>query len=107
VCNFSFQKVWLVFSGFLRILSKNGNRYNNAMSTNAIGKGTVNVTVNMPKHLKDEIDKLAERSGIKTGAYVRALLANYANQRATIGQPPVVLPTQSPSKARRPKGSEK
>lgn len=67
------------------------------MSTNPIGKGTTNVTVNMPDDLKKQLAELAQASGSKSlGAYIKAILEDYSRDRAVIEPAKVV---------RRPKSS--
>lgn len=46
------------------------------MATNPIGKGTKNVTVNMPEELKKALQELADASGLSLGHYIRAVLAD-------------------------------
>jgi hypothetical protein len=70
------------------------------MSTNPIGKGTINVTVNMPQRLKGDLEKLAKKSGRKLGSYVRALLEDYADGEATVGKPEVTKTPKGRSAAR-------
>lgn len=70
------------------------------MSTNPIGKGTVNVTVNMPEKLKGDLERLAKKSGRKLGAYLRALLEDYSDGQAIVGKPEVII-SQSPRTRKR------
>jgi metal-responsive CopG/Arc/MetJ family transcriptional regulator len=45
------------------------------MPTNPQGPGTVNITVNVPQELKEEIDKLTKRKMINRSAFIRAAIA--------------------------------
>ena len=45
------------------------------MPTNPQGPNTVNITVNAPEALKDELDKLTERKMINRSAFIRAAIA--------------------------------
>ncbi len=44
------------------------------MATNPIGRGTKNVTVNMPEELKQSLAELAKLSNMSLGEYIRAVL---------------------------------
>lgn len=48
--------------------------------TNKIGKDSVNLTANVPKWLYAEVRKLAARSGVTLGEYVRAVLVDACNR---------------------------
>jgi hypothetical protein len=54
------------------------------MGTNPIGKGTKNVSVNMPEDLQRSLAKLAEASGVTLSAYIKAVLAEAALDGARI-----------------------
>lgn len=44
------------------------------MATNPIGKGTKNLTINIPDDLDGDLRKLATASKMRLGPYIRALL---------------------------------
>lgn len=44
------------------------------MATNPLGKGTVNVTVNMPTELRQRLQRLAEASHCSLSEYLRRIL---------------------------------
>ncbi len=50
------------------------------MATNPIGPNTKNLNVNMPIELREKLDELAARSGMKLSAYVRMVLDKAARQ---------------------------
>lgn len=50
------------------------------MGTKKIGRGSSNVTINMPKKLADELRALAAESGFSFSAYARKVLAEAARQ---------------------------
>lgn len=54
------------------------------MATNPIGPGTTNVTVNMPKTLREELKKLADTSGMKLGPYICAVAENAVKDGAVV-----------------------
>ena len=60
------------------------------MSTNAIGPGTVNVTVNMPDSLKVQLKKAAKEAGMSLNAFANALLQDCVSSGATVEKPKVV-----------------
>jgi hypothetical protein len=60
------------------------------MSTNAIGPGTVNVTVNMPDSLKTQLKKAAKESGMSLNAFANALLQDCVTTGAVVEKPKVV-----------------
>lgn len=68
------------------------------MSTHPIGKGTTNVTVNMPDDLKRQLADLAEKSGTKSlGSYIKEVLRDYAEGGAVVEKPKVTR-KRKPSK---------
>ena len=50
------------------------------MSSNPLGKGTKNVTANVPISLFLELTRLATISGVKVGEYARTVLEDAAGQ---------------------------
>lgn len=46
--------------------------------TNAIGIGTQNMTINVPKTLLKQIDKLAKKSGMTRSNYIKTFLEEEA-----------------------------
>ncbi len=56
------------------------------MGTKPIGKGTSNLSVNVPQTLRDDLETLAAKSGMKLGQYVRVILANAAQKGARVAQ---------------------
>ena len=53
------------------------------MATNSIGPNTKNLNVNMPIELRNKLDKLSARSGMKLSAYVRMVLDKAARTNTT------------------------
>lgn len=51
--------------------------------TNPIGAGTCNVSVNVPEGIKAQLQALADKSGLKLGAYLRAVMADAIRHSAT------------------------
>lgn len=51
------------------------------MATNPIGKGTKNVTVNMPEELRDALQELAKKSEMTLGQYIRTVLEDAKKDR--------------------------
>ncbi len=70
------------------------------MSTNPIGPGTVNVTVNMPDPLKKKLKVLADKSDVSLNALANAVLADYAEKEVALSKPEIVL-KKSPTKKTR------
>ena len=57
------------------------------MATKPLGKGTSNLSVNLPHQaLRDELESLAAKSGMKLGPYIRIVLANAAQKGARVAQ---------------------
>lgn len=56
------------------------------MSTNPLGKGTVNLTANIPESLKADLERLAKESGMKIGQYIRLILAETAKSGTVVEQ---------------------
>jgi hypothetical protein len=50
----------------------------------ALGKGTKNLSVNVPQTLYAELEQLAKASGLKVGAYVRAVLLDAIKNGALV-----------------------
>lgn len=44
------------------------------MGTNPLGKGTQNLSVNVPSEMKEALQELADKSGVKLSQYLRAIL---------------------------------
>ena len=61
------------------------------MKTNPIGPGTANITVNVPAGMKADLEELAKASGLKLGAYIRAVIRQAAKSGALVSE--VVTPT--------------
>lgn len=57
--------------------------YGLIMPTNPIGKGTSNVSVNMPADLVERIDKL-RKEGQSRSSYCRAIIVDAVQQRLTV-----------------------
>lgn len=53
------------------------------MATNPLPDGSTNLTVNITKDLRKEIQRLADASGITVSAYVRALLRIAVDEQLT------------------------
>lgn len=51
------------------------------MATHPIGKGTRNLSVNIPQSWRDELDRLARASGMRLSEYVRILLEDAITRR--------------------------
>lgn len=47
-------------------------------TTKPLGRGTKNVTANVPEKLKTDLEQLARASGLGIGAYMRVTLAKAA-----------------------------
>lgn len=56
------------------------------MGTKPIGKGTSNLSVNVPQTLRNDLEELAEKSGMKLGPYIRIVLASAAKKGARVAQ---------------------
>jgi predicted HicB family RNase H-like nuclease len=56
-------------------ISKTMKRDTKTTKTNPIGEGTVNLTVNVDKSVHQDVHKLAKKSNMKLGEYVRAILS--------------------------------
>jgi ribosomal protein L30E len=62
------------------------------MSTNPIGKGTVNLTANIPSELKADLERLAKESGMKIGQYTRLILAEAVKTGTVVEQQVITRP---------------
>lgn len=49
--------------------------------TKALGAGTANLSVNMPKALKQALESLAGQSDMRVGAYCRRVLEDAAKRK--------------------------
>ncbi len=58
------------------------------MGTKSIGKGTRNISVNVPVSLYMEISRLASVSGCKMGEYVRTVLQDSVRRSVLIRENP-------------------
>ena len=56
------------------------------MATNALGPGTVNLGVNLPRAMRKDLEKLAKQSRKKLSAYVRDVLADAIREKIVYGQ---------------------
>jgi hypothetical protein len=54
------------------------------MGTNPVGKGTKNVSVNMPEELRESLSRLADASGVSLSAYIKGVLGEAAKDGATL-----------------------
>ena len=65
----------------------------------ALGKGTKNLSVNVPQTLYAELEQLAKASGLKVGAYVRAVLMDAIKNGALVMNETTVQTRPRPWKA--------
>lgn len=61
------------------------------MATNRIGSGSVNLTVNVPAGLRQDLGNLADRSGVKLSEYCRRVLASAVRNKVVYESRPVML----------------